>query len=99
MAQKQVAENPKFAAKKGEKAKTTKKTSKRLYLYRMYRLPDGEYFFYFGKWDSHGKLIGKVYDGSVDHLLNKIVHRSLLEESELIPKGEEPWVMASHTSA
>lgn len=76
-----------------QKQARSKKTKKRLYSHRMYRLPDGELFFYFAKWDGHGNLVGKVYDEIEDNLRNKIVHRSVLEESVLIPKGEEPWVL------
>ena len=33
---------------------------KRLYKRRMYRLPDGQSFWYYGLWDRHGNVIGKV---------------------------------------
>lgn len=59
----------------------------------MYRLPDGELFWYYALWDRHGNLIGKVYDSLNDCLRNEIVHRSVLESAELIPKGEEPWIL------
>lgn len=71
------------------------KAKKRLYKNRMYRLPDGEMFWYYALWDHHGSLMGKIYDGINDRLQNKIVHRSVLESAELIPKGEEPWVPVS----
>lgn len=79
--------------KQKQKQAPSKKAKKRLYTNRMYRLPDGEYFFYYEKWDHHGNLVGKVYDEIEGHLRNKILHRSVLEESVLIPKGEEPWVL------
>lgn len=71
----------------------------RLLMNRMYRLPSGQYFWYYGKWDGHGNLIGKVE--SIDRprqndgipLENKIVRRTELEQATLIPKGDEPWSM------
>lgn len=71
----------------------------RLLKHRMYLLPDGQYFWYFARCDHHGNVAGKVEsvdrprdsDGSV-WLENRIVHRSVLEQSQLIPKGQEPWV-------
>lgn len=77
-----------------QKQARSQKAKKRLSSHRMYRLPDGELFFYFAKWDRHGNLVGKVHDDREGHLRNKIIHRSVLEEAELIPKGEEPWVIA-----
>ena len=70
-----------------------KKATKRLYKDRMYRLPDGEMFLYYALWDSHGNLVGKVAAAN-DRLENRIVHRSVLEQCECIPKGEEPWTIA-----
>lgn len=76
-----------------QKQAQAKGAKKRVYSNRMYRLPDGECFFYFAKWDRHGNLVGKVLDDIEGHLRNKIVHRSILENSVLIPKGDEPWVL------
>jgi hypothetical protein len=77
------------------KAKQAKreKAKKRLPKNRMYRLPDKTEFLYFGLWDGHGNLWGNTIDYETNRLTNKIVHRSMLEESELIPNGEEPWGM------
>lgn len=66
---------------------------KRLFSHRMYRLPNGEMFFYYAKWDFHGNLVGKVYDEIEGNLRKKIIHRSVLEEAELVPRGKEPWVL------
>lgn len=70
-----------------------KKATKRLLKNRMYRLPDGELFWFYAKWDGHGNLMGKICDPLEDCLHNKVVHRSVLESAEMIPKGEEPWVL------
>lgn len=72
-------------------------TKKRLPQNRMYILPDGTEFFYYGRWDQHGNLIGKVLTdvGYVVNkqgfipLENKIVHRSVVEQGTLVPKGKE----------
>jgi len=79
------------------KAKQTKSRAakRRLPTHRMYKLRDGEFFWYFAKWDSHGNVVGKIYDPLADCLENKVVHRSVLEEAELVPKGEEPWSLGS----
>jgi hypothetical protein len=71
---------------------------KRLFKNRMYRLPSGQFFWYYALWDGHGNLVGKVEvldrprRGGVP-LGNKIIHRSALEEAELIPRGQEPWAL------
>lgn len=70
-----------------------KKAKKRLYKNRMYRLPDGQLFWYYALWDHHGNLIGKIKDELAGCLCNKIIHRSVLEEAEMLPKGEEPWIL------
>jgi len=77
-------------------AATERKT--RLFMHRMYRLPDGQFFWYFARWDRHGNLIGKVESIDQPHqggipLENRIIHRSDLEKAKLIPKGEEPWTL------
>lgn len=83
--------------KGGEVVKTKQalatKPKKRLYRNRMYRLPDGELFWYFMKYDGHGFLSGWVYNSLEDELETKVVHRSVLEQAELIRKGKEPWAM------
>lgn len=69
-----------------------RQATRRLYKHRMYRLPDGELFWYYALWDGYGNLIGKVYDTTTGHLRNKVVNRTVLEESDLIPAGQEPWL-------
>lgn len=92
------AEYQKGFAKGGcvPKAKKAKPSTsrRRIFKNRMYRLGDGEFFWYFEKWDHHGNVIGKIYDPLDARLQNKIVHRSLLEDAELVPSGEEPWTPA-----
>jgi hypothetical protein len=79
-------------------AKTKPGRRKRLFKDRLYRLPDGTFFWYYALWDCHGNVVGKVEvmdqprQDSVP-LTNKILHRSELEAAELIPKGEEPWTL------
>lgn len=75
------------------KAKQTRpqKAKKRLHKHRMYQLQDGELFWYYAKWDNHGNLVGKIYDPQDDRLHNKVIHRSVLEQAELVQKGDEPW--------
>ena len=82
--------------KKALNARAKGEKKNRLLKNRMYRLPDGQFYWYFGLWDGHGNLVGKVAAAdppSADGILleNKIIHRSQLEEAVLIPKGEEPW--------
>lgn len=84
-----------------KKKAVNSKARKRLPHSRMYILPDGTEFFYYARWDSHGNLIGKVLteagfepnnDGFTP-LENRIVHRSVVEQGSLVPKGEERfWV-------
>lgn len=77
---------------KAKQAMATK-PKKRLYRRRMYRLPDGELYWYSMKFDGHGNLSGTVYNALEGEFEKKVVHRSVLEESDLIPKGKEPWAM------
>ena len=73
------------------------KSKKRLPCKRMYVLPDGTEFFYYARWDGHGNLIGKVLtdaglspdESGFVRLENKIVHRSVVENGILVPKGQE----------
>jgi len=73
------------------------KSRKRLYRNRMYILPDGTEFYYFARWDNHGNLVGKslTEDGfSLNEegylpVVSKIVHRSIVEEGDLVPLGNE----------
>src|SRR5690606_4746785 len=76
------------------------KAKKRLYKHRMYILPDGTKFLYLSKWDHHGNLLGKVLadagctvndDGAIP-LDNKIVHRSVVEQAALVPRGQERFI-------
>ena len=68
------------------------KPTKRIYKNRMYALPDRTLYWYYAKWDGHGNVVGKVYDSLTGCLENKVVHRSVLEQSMLLRKGTEPWV-------
>lgn len=84
--------------KKELNAKRAPGRRKQLLKHRMYRLSDGQFFWYYALWDGHGNVLGKVEvmgqpskDGVP--LTNKIVHRSELEAAELIPKGAEPWTL------
>jgi hypothetical protein len=79
---------------KMDESKNGKRTKRRrrLLKHRMYRCGDGEYFWYFTKWDGEGNVVGKVYDPRYDCLRNKVVHRSLLEDAQLVGIGDEPWV-------
>ena len=87
-----------YVPQKKRQLNVTAKCSRRprLQKNRMYRLRSGQLFWYFGLWDGHGNLVGKVvsddqpFDDGVP-LENKIIHRSELEQAELIPKGKEPW--------
>lgn len=77
------------------------KSRKRLLRNRMYILPDGTEFFYYARWDGHGNLIGKTLtdvgfspdeEGYIP-LEDRIVHRSIAEEGDLVPVGNERfWV-------
>jgi len=60
----------------------------------MYRLPDGEHFVFFGKWDAKTLLWGNVHDPVEDRLVIRIVQRSVLEQSALVPTKKEPWKCA-----
>lgn len=79
------------------KSETHKKV--RLLRNRIYRLPSGQYFWYFGRWDRHGNVAGKVEsldrprEKRVVHLEDKIIRRVELENATLIPKDKEPWSM------
>ena len=64
---------------------------KRLPMLRMYKLHDGTFFDYIGKWDSKGTAWGKVRHASEDHLCLRIVERSVLEQAELIHWKRQPW--------
>jgi len=79
-----------------KKKAACRKAQKRLRCNRMYILPDGTEFFYYCKWDGHGNLMGKVRDESnvsppegFVQLTNRIVHRTILEQADLVPEGEE----------
>ena len=88
--------------RKGGKVALKKKAAnsnsrKRLFRNRMYILPDGTDFFYYARWDGHGNLIGKVLteagtspdeEGYI-HFENMIVHRSIVEQGSLVPRGHE----------
>ena len=74
----------------------TKPLRKRLPMLRMYRLPDGRFFDYIGKWDSKGNVWGKVRHESEDRLCLRIVKRSVLEQADLIPWKQQPWRSADY---
>ena len=63
----------------------------RLPLLRMYRLPDSVVFFSVGRWDGKGNLWGYFHNSDEDRLIFKLVHRSELERSELVPAENQPW--------
>jgi len=75
------------------------KAKKKLICNRMYVLEDGKEFWYFGKWDNYGNLVGKVVAddaylfNSSDKLAleNLIIHRTKLENATLVPIGKERW--------
>ena len=82
-----------------EKKKMASKAKKKLICNRMYVLEDGKEFWYFGKWDNYGNLVGKVVAddaylfNSSDKLAieNLIIHRTKLENATLVPIGKERW--------
>src|SRR6185312_5085012 len=59
--------------------------------------PDGREFLLFGKWDQSrriGKVVaGRTTDGTL-RLANEMVDEDVLRKCRLVPKGEEPWMMA-----
>ena len=83
---KRKKETPKKAA--------TSAAKKRLYKDRMYRLPDGELFWYYADWDANTAM-GKVLDplNGPRAVTNKFYRREDLRECDVLPKGEEPWKM------
>jgi hypothetical protein len=86
-----------------EKKAANIKAGKRLFRHRMYVLPDGTEFCYFGRWDGHGNLIGKVltdagYSPDEEGIIpieNRIVHRSVVEQGFLVPKGEQRFCVGN----
>jgi len=74
----------------------TKPRRKRLPMLRMYKLQDGTFFFYAGKWDSKGTAWGKVRHATEDRLCLRIVERSVLKQAELIAWKQQPWSSADY---
>lgn len=82
-----------------EKKKLKSKAKRRLICDRMYILEDGREFWYYGKWDNFGNLVGKVLSdegyrpnpkGKI-MLENMIIHRSRLENAQIVPIDKERW--------
>jgi len=70
---------------------------KRIYMLRMYRLPDGTEFFNAGKFDGKGHYWGHIRHATEDRLIFKVFHRSLLEQGTLVPLGQEPWRWSNYS--
>ena len=64
---------------------------KRIYMFRMYKLPDGQFFVYFGRWDAKTLLWGYAHDPVEDRLNFRIVLRNELEQGDLVPWKQQPW--------
>lgn len=75
-----------------------KKATKRLYTDRTYILPDGTEFLYYALSDNHGYVIGKVVNELEQQLENRIEHRSVLEHSTVVPRGQERFWIAMETT-
>lgn len=75
-----------------------KKATKRLYTDRTFILPDGTEFLYYAPYDNHGYVIGKVVNELEQRLENRIEHRSVLEQSTVVPRGQERFWIATETT-